>query len=417
MRKIIVPREAIERHEETPGRALLGYLKYLSRGGILTLKKRDKDQKEGNKYQATKSCCKHYWKWVYEQFRDKHILTASPMELLCFAHENLKKTEELGSSCHEEIKPVIEELFAYGELRSGHVLVEVGDSGGTILWSNGAKNLKKWKGWSLAEYFRLLDIRYCPYCNGETVGLVKRTDTNGGRKDSYSAIDHILPKEKYPLLALSLCNLVPACYKCNSQFKKNKDLFRIEEWSPDTPLLALHPYVHDFHKWFRFKYEPTSVENMFVREEDDSSPLLAELQNPLPVHNLKEHSDGHKNLFFKRVKEYLKVFDLQNSYRDLYAKEINEILMGEMICTQEFVAEMKDRYGLSKKDFDLVFRRTSLDPRDINRHRLAKLTIDLVKQFRQDVSRPQIISEWKKWWRQKKREVESRKADAVDAVD
>ena len=49
----------------------------------------------------------------------------------------------------------------------------------------------------------------------------------------------------------------------------------------------------------------------------------------------------------------------------------------EMICTAEFVEEMEKRYGL---DFDLMFRRTSLDPCEINQHRFSKLTIDLVSQ-------------------------------------
>ena len=415
MKKIIVPQKAIKCHEETLGEALFVYLKYLSEGSVLTWRQEGREKQ----YQATTPCSKDYWKWVYEEFKDKHILTASPMELIRFAKQNDQRVKQVGGWPCSKSKELQDEiisfqrkaLFNFDKLRSGCVLAKasVDDDGKVkILWSTAKENLKKWKGWSLAEYFRLLDIRYCPYCNAESVGLVKRTWPEGNDKDSYSAIDHILPKDTYPLLALSLCNLVPVCYKCNSQFKRNTDSFRIKDWSQDMPLLALHPYVHNVHKWFRFKYEPSSVENMFVREEDNSSPLSAEPQDPLPVNNMKEHSDEHKNLFLKRIQDYLKVFELQNSYRDLYAKEINAILKYEMICTREFEAEMKHRYGLSDEDFDLDFRRTSLDPRKIDQYRFAKLTIDLVKQFRQDVSRPRIISAWKKWWRQRKRGAQGR---------
>ena len=405
MRKIIVPQEAIRRHEETLGKALLVYLEYLSKGKVLTWGKKNQYQE----YQAVTPCGRRYWEWVYEEFKGKNILTASPMVLIRFAKENDQRIRHVGLHCRNkdlrcDIDKVTEALFSYGSLRYGKVLTKADiDNNGKvkIRWSKAKKNIANWNGWSFAEYFRLLDIRYCPYCNAETVGLVKRKDAKKGKNDSYSAIDHIMPKDIYPLLALSLYNLVPACYKCNSLFKGDKDLFDIEHWLPNKPLLGLHPYVHNIHKWFRFKYEPTSVESMFVREGDKSSPLLVERQNPLSV-KIKEHSEEYSN----RVKGYLNVFELQNSYRDLYAKEINEILTGEMICTREFVADMKTRYGLTEKDFDLVFRRTSLDPREINQHRFAKLTIDLVKQFRQDISRRQIISTWKKLWRQRKRNVE-----------
>lgn len=409
MRKIIVPQEAVERHEETLGKALLEYLEYLSKGTVLTWGKK-------GKYQATTFCCRCYWKWVYNEFKDKKILTASPMVVLRFVKENIKRISLVGFYCHGksealhgDIVDVITALFAYDKLRSGNVLAKAdvdGEGKVKIRWSKDKKNLKSWKGWSLAEYFRLLDIRCCPYCNAETVGLVKRADANGGENDSFSAIDHILPKETYPLLALSLCNLVPACYRCNSQFKGDKDFYKIKDWSPGSPLLALHPYVHDIHKWFHFKYEPTSVEGMFVRERegDDSSPLSMEKLNPLPKEMFKSLTKKQRIFYHNRVKEYLEAFELQNSYHDLYATEINELLSMLMICTPEFVSEMKRLYELTESDFDLLFLRSSLDSRDINRHRFAKLTIDLVRQFRQDVSRPQIISKWKKLWRQRETE-------------
>lgn len=397
MRKLIVPEEAIERHEKTLGKPLLGYLERLSQGSDLKWGK--------HRYKATRSCCRYYWKWVYEQFRDSHILTAPPMELFRFAKENRKRLDRIGLCCGgtnalSKLVNVTKGLFAYDKLRTGDVLVEVGGKG-KICWSSAKKNITSWKGWSLAEYFRLLDIRYCPYCNAETVGLVKREGPNAGKKasenkESYSAIDHILPKDDYPLLALSLYNLVPACYKCNSQFKGDKDFFQVDKWTPNSPLLALHPYVHNFHKWFCFEYAPSSVENMFVQENSNSSPLAVEKLNSLSAAMLKSLSK-ERNFYSHRVKQYLEAFELPNSYRDLYATEINEILKMLMICTPEFISEMKRLYKLSERDFDNVFLRTSLDPKEMNQHRFAKLTIDLVEQFRLDSSKATIASKWKKW--------------------
>ena len=356
MRKIVVPQTAVSQHEETLGKALLGYLERLLQGRTLTWGK-------DGRYQATNSCCRQYWQWIYAEFKNNHILTASPIELFRFAKESINK---MRSSCGMENHKVIDQLFAYDKFRAGYVLAKV-DGKGKIRWSKDKKEMSSWNGWSLSKYFQLLDVRYCPYCNAETVGLTKRGNPKG--LDSYSSIDHILPKKDYPLLALSLCNLVPACYKCNSQFKGDKDLYGIKEWHQKKPFRALHPYVHDFYRWFRFEYAPTSVENMFVHEFDDSSPLSVKVVKPFP--------NDQQSFYDKRVKRYLETFELPNSYRDLYATEINQILKMAMICTPEFVEEMKKLYG---RDFDLMFWRTSLDPREINKHRFSKLTIDLVGQ-------------------------------------
>lgn len=50
-------------------------------------------------------------------------------------------------------------------------------------------------------------IRCCPYCNENYV--FNRADKAGAQ------LDHFFPKDRYPLFALSLHNLVPACPACN----------------------------------------------------------------------------------------------------------------------------------------------------------------------------------------------------------
>ena len=92
----------------------------------------------------------------------------------------------------------------------------------------------------------------------------------------------------------------------------------------------------------------------------------------------------------------------------------------EMICTPTFIETMREVYpGMSDEDFNLAFRRTSLDPREINKHRFAKLIIDLHKQIGDEFSpeewRPksdekksfrEIREEHQKAWEARKREIE-----------
>lgn len=396
MRKLVILQDAIERHEATLGKALGGYLGKLAAGYKMVWGDPDENgnYQESKSYQVSKDdesgCEKNYWRWVYEQFQDKHVLTASPLTLLQFAKQNQKELEKLGQR-RNEIKKVSQALFSFDALRALKVLRpadetkdedcrRINDRHVKIRWSEAEKYVEKWGGWNLAEFVRLLDVRYCPYCNAETVGIISSSAKRD--KASFSAIDHVLPKGDYPLLALSLYNLVPACYRCNSQFKGAKDRFDLEHWNPNDPFWALHPYVHDVHKWFRFNYRPTSVEHLFLRPKDEDSPLSASLRIPL-------EKDCRKWLkrenYFERIRHQLDDYHLLTAYRDLYLTEINEILEMEMICTPTFVKTMKDWYtGMRDEDFDVVFRRASLDPREINKHRFAKLIIDLNRQIGYD---------------------------------
>lgn len=60
----------------------------------------------------------------------------------------------------------------------------------------------------------------CPFCAYDSVEIVRTA-----RKTYIPALDHFLPKSKYPFLALSINNLLPSCYRCNSSFKKESDMF------------------------------------------------------------------------------------------------------------------------------------------------------------------------------------------------
>lgn len=463
MRKLVIPQEAIKCHEEKLGTVLLYYLRCLKDGKKLSWNNKGKKQ-----YQANDSKEKAYWSWVCDQFQKEHILTATPNVLLKFAKENLGHLNEIRSSV-DKIKDVSDELFAYNRFREGKLLVGhlEGDTKETcdcqILWSKSKDTVANWKGWSLAEFVRLLNVRYCPYCNAETVGVVYCSE-NPETGESFSAIDHILPKGAYPLLALSLYNLVPACWRCNSQFKGDKDSFDLAHWDPKYPPNALHLYAHDIHQWFRFSYKPSDVAHLFLKPQELTSPLSAMLKTPLDkkcskcrgnyetldapksvpscltkfaqiLPSLDGRVPGHPHLprscnylcrkenrefYLKRVKKHLAEYRLLHSYRDLYATEINEILKREMICTPTFIATMRDVYpGMRDEDFNLAFRRTSLDPREINKHRFAKLIIDLHKQIGDEVSpekwRPksdekkslmEIREEHHKAWEERKCEID-----------
>lgn len=385
MRRIDIPNEALDRHEKTLGEAILSFLNRLAAGNSVTWevhagggKTHDQVRQEHDKIinDARDKQCIEYWKWLRDEFSGHHILTAKPARLIIFARENAEQLSALTNG-RKAIDEICGRLFKYSAFRNGEVLLAA-QGAGRILWvgrgvtddENRRRELAKWRNWSIAEFVRMLDVRYCPYCNAETVGTAHLPSS-----EHVPDIDHILPKSSYPLLSLSLYNLVPACNRCNSRFKKDDDLFK--GWSGHGDLPALHPYVHHVYKHMRFDYNPTSVSNLYLKPHSSNTTYIS----PLTVSAVKSSVTREK-----RAEDYIARYHLKKIYDDVYSEEINESIRMEALCSPHFVETMRHLYGVAENDLDRMFRRTSLDPHDINHYRFAKLIGDLHDTICFDVS-------------------------------
>lgn len=94
-----------------------------------------------------------------------------------------------------------------------------------------------WDAFALCDLSR---TRTCPYCNQAYAFTVVRK----GGKAFRPTLDHFLPKKQFPHLAISLNNLVPSCYACNSNLKHDVDFHAVEH---------LHPLYDDEHIGFRLE--------------------------------------------------------------------------------------------------------------------------------------------------------------------
>lgn len=99
------------------------------------------------------------------------------------------------------------------------------------------------------DYADELHLHSCFYCETAYVNVY---DIAGNSK-KYFDLDHVLPKSKCPILALSLFNFVPSCQVCNSRIKKSipigKDLGERKVLSPTSNL-------YDFENNVRFRLRP-----------------------------------------------------------------------------------------------------------------------------------------------------------------
>lgn len=113
-----------------------------------------------------------------------------------------------------------------------------------------------------------------------------------------STIDHYLSKMKYPLFAVSLINLVPACKDCN--FVKGEYEF-INEMD-----VTIHPYYDEIDNeiWLNAKLN-----------EEDNIVFTFEVLKP----------DEWDTLLYERVKNHFKIFELNKLYSVQAAVEFEGI--------------------------------------------------------------------------------------------
>lgn len=124
-------------------------------------------------------------------------------------------------------------------------------------------------------------IHICLYCNDEPI------QTKGNRVRFRTDLDHFYPKTKFPFLAVTLSNLIPAGKTCNQSYKGNKDMTEYE-----------HPFVRGvgqsrvFHLSIPFG-EIVTEENFSVSILDQGGKLDLNLSKFEIGHNY-ENSDEVK---------------------------------------------------------------------------------------------------------------------------
>ena len=110
-----------------------------------------------------------------------------------------------------------------------------------------------------------------------------------------TTLDHHLPKTKYPALAVTPSNLIPACYDCNRVKESIIPNSKEEE--------TLHPYFDDFNgeKWL-----------FAVVEEGDYPSVTFKICVP----------NNWDSLIEKRIEKHFQTFQLYKMYSSYAAEEV-----------------------------------------------------------------------------------------------
>lgn len=162
------------------------------------------------------------------------------------------------------------------------------------------------------EFLNHLEIDTCFYCN-------RNYTLYFGGNNARAELDHWFPKNEFPILALSLNNLIPSCHSCN-HIKGAKKGFN---WKNALNELN-HPYVDKNN--FKFSYDYTSFSDFKLKID------------------VKKNSKTYKTLAFNRTediynahsnKELIDLLELRYKYSENYIKILIENTFNGIMSKEE----------------------------------------------------------------------------------
>lgn len=118
---------------------------------------------------------------------------------------------------------------------------------------------KRPNSWCAYKLCETSDIITCPYCNLSFAHTIFRDEQGAIRP----TLDHYFDKATYPFLAISIENLVPSCYSCNSSLKGTRNFYK-------------EPHLHPLFDNESIEFSLTNMLNSVgdLRELDASHIIL-----------------------------------------------------------------------------------------------------------------------------------------------
>lgn len=346
MIKIEIPTEAIECHRQKYSNAITQILYSLSdKDNFSKTAKRLKLKP----YISTQKGAT-YFDHLYKLHVDNDILVSPPDKLL----ELLRKEGDVvcnifGGDRPKTINCILQKIFDFKAFyRNSDISLRP--------FASCKESFHKTpSSWGAFKFLQTLEVYVCPYCNADTI-FATTVVKNGKKVNIESALDHFFPQSRYPFLALSLYNLVPACSRCNSNIKGARKV-SCEE--------LINPYRESFHEAMYFYCEFNSAEAAWGKLEDIRLKVCAR--------------DG--SAMSKRGAYTADFFSLENIYNTLFLHEASRVMQKKYISQNRAYRAFFESIANETCNIDMneLFWSCSMLDKDINKFRLSKLTIDLIR--------------------------------------
>ena len=184
-----------------------------------------------------------------------------------------------------------------------------------------------------------IELDICYYCN---IDFINKFKNHKDEIKNAFTLDHVIDKATYPYLALSLYNLVPSCYVCNSKVKGKNE---IKDLSPTDKNF-------DFEKTVKFKTFMLN-DNLQIENEKDFELFLKEdfssiYDKYIEVLELDNRYKYHKD----------KVIEMINKRKDYPDSRIKELSQLTQKTQQEIKHDLFGKYtdNLSKKPLSKLIK-------------------------------------------------------------
>ena len=202
-------------------------------------------------------------------------------------------------------------------------------------------------------FVRSRGLSVCPYCGRQWIDLAEE----GGRF-SKPNIDHFLPKSKYPFLAMSFFNMIPACETCN-KIENKGDLDPVVYPGYEMKLLNPHEF-YDHAVTFSYEYNgrgENDERNFTVRSNAETDKLeegyLTRLKLKAFYANQRiEVKDLYRR--FTKVSSSWKKFLFNLGINRSFLQDVEERTLGYRLNDDE--ASQRPMYKF-KKDLMMQLRR------------------------------------------------------------
>lgn len=182
-------------------------------------------------------------------------------------------------------------------------------------------------------------------------------DINFKKKRNNFTLDHVLDKASHPLVSLSLYNLVPSCYACNSKLKGEESIVGNDYKSDLSPTSDQFSF-HDDVKFSLLYKNGYSISNNVGSDNFvlafDYLKRKEDYKNYVDVFKLRQRYDQHKSLVFELT-------DKSVRYSKTYINQISKDLKIPFDIVQ------KDIFGKELFEGDIQERSFTKLKRDIAR--------------------------------------------------
>lgn len=226
--------------------------------------------------------------------------------------------------------------------------------------------------WTAYHLVDKLNINVCPYCNRIYTNTFY--SLNEGRTRPH--LDHYYSKSIYPFLAISLYNLIPSCYSCNSNFKLDKDFYKEKH---------LHPYENSMGKNIKFTLRPIK-KPINVGGKVRNGYDLEFTKGKLEAFKLMIDSDSEKRANLKQAwANSNSTFHLEEMYAT-HKDVLHEMIQKSKVYKEEYADWLEKRYVgkifKSRSEIDQMIIGNYINEKDFGKRPLAKLTYDISKELK-----------------------------------